>query len=137
MGFALAKLVTRRTWRMPPWEGAQVGLGLAIPFLLIGHILANRGLNIVADYEDVYQNVLLQLWPGAAWRQSLLLLVVWLHAMIGLHHWLRIKPWYARWTPALLAFAVLVPTLALTGWIEGARRVATMGFGPPLTEGRP
>src|SRR5215218_4340471 len=69
MGFALAKLVTRRTWRIPPWEGAQVGLGLAIPFLLIGHILANRGLHIIADYEDVYRNVLLQLWPGAAWRQ--------------------------------------------------------------------
>ena len=84
IGFVLAKLVTRRTWRMPLWEAAQIGLGLAMPFLLAGHIVANRGLQIVADYEDAYRNVLLQLWPRAAWRQSLLLLIVWLHGVIGL-----------------------------------------------------
>ena len=134
VGFALARLVMRRTWRMPPWEAVQIGLGLAIPPLLAGHIVANRGLSVVADYEDVYRNTLLQLWPGAAWRQSLLLLIVWLHGVIGLHHWLKVKSWYARWMPALLAAAVLVPTVALTGWIEGARRVAAMPFGPPLTD---
>jgi len=134
IGFALAKLVTRRTWRMPPWEAAQVGLGLAIPFLLVGHIVANRGLSVVADYEDWYRNTLRQLWPHAVWRQSLLLLIVWLHGTIGLHHWLGTRAWYARWAPTLLVAAVIVPTLALTGWIEGARRAAMMGFGPPETE---
>lgn len=134
IGFALARLMTRRTWRMPPWEAAQIGLGLAIPIFLTGHIVSNRGLQVVADYEDVYRNTLLQLWPGAAWRQSLLLLIVWLHGVIGLHHWLKVKSWYARWSPALLVVAALVPTLALTGWIEGARHVAAMPFGPPLTE---
>ena len=54
--------------------------------------------------------------------------------MVGLHHWLRIKPWYQAWSPPFLVLAVLVPTLALTGWIEGARRVALMHFeAPPLS----
>lgn len=134
IGFAFAKLIKRRTWRMQPWEAAQAALGLAIPFLLVGHVVANRGLRVAAGYDDIYRNVLLQLWPEAAVKQSLLLLIVWLHAVIGLHHWLKTKRWYARWTPALLAAAVLVPTLALTGWIEGARRVALMPLGPPLTQ---
>src|SRR4051794_7416443 len=74
------------------------------------------------------------LWPARALMQSLFLLVVWLHAMVGLHHWLRIKPWYQAWGPPFLVLAVLVPTLALTGWIEGARRVALMHFeAPPLS----
>ena len=30
VGLALWKLVNRRTWRMPPWEAAQIALGLWI-----------------------------------------------------------------------------------------------------------
>ena len=71
VGSALARLVNAAdAWRMPPWEAVQIGLGLAIPPLLAGHIVANRGLSVVADYEDLYRNTLLQPWPGAAWRQS-------------------------------------------------------------------
>ena len=134
IGFAFAKLITRRTWRLPPWEAAQIGLGLMIPVLLFEHVMANRGLRLVADIEDVYRNVLFQLWPGSAVRQSALLLIVWGHAVIGLHHWLKNKRWYGRWRTVLLVAAVLVPTLALTGWIEGARRVAAMALQPPLDE---
>src|SRR5690349_13307277 len=36
---ALLKLAARRTLRLPAWELAQLGLGLAIPFLLLPHIV--------------------------------------------------------------------------------------------------
>lgn len=131
IGLALGKLVNRRTWRMPPWEALQIALGLSIPFLLVRHVVGTRGLNSFYGFDDVYTTELRILWPGLAEKQTLLILVVWLHAAIGLHHWLKTKVWYARWRAVLLALAVLVPTLAITGWIEAGRRVATMQFSQP------
>src|SRR3954467_3042765 len=134
VGLALWKLVRRHTWRMPTWEATQIALGLWIPFLAVAHVMTTRGLSAFYGVEPTYALELRLLWPARGLMQSLLLLVVWLHAMVGLHHWLRIKRWYGAWSPPLLTLAVLVPTLALTGWIEGARRVALMSFAaPPLS----
>jgi adenylate cyclase len=135
VGLALWKLVNRRTWRMPLWEATQIALGLAIPILAVAHVMTTRGLSAFSGVEPTYATHLRLLWPARALMQSLLLVIVWLHATIGLHHWLRIKPWYQAWSPLLLTLTVLVPTLALTGWIEGARRVALLPFAaPPLSE---
>jgi adenylate cyclase len=132
IGLALWKLVNRRTWRMPAWEALQIALGVTIPFLLVRHVVGTRGLNSFYGFDDVYTAELRILWPGLAEKQTLLIVVVWLHAMIGLHHWLKTKVWYARWRAVLLALAVLVPTLAITGWIEAGRRVAQMRFSEPV-----
>jgi adenylate cyclase len=129
------KLVRRRTWRMAPWEALQIGLGLAIPILGAAHVAATRGVSSATGFDDTYTAELRLLWPDLAWSQSLLLLVVWLHGVIGLHHWLRTKRWYARWSAPLLIAAVLVPTLAITGWIEAARRLSLKTFAaPPMTD---
>src|SRR5262249_44239363 len=40
--------------------------------------------------------------------------------------WLRLKPWYQRWQPILYAFALLMPTLAILGAIEGGRQVMAL-----------
>jgi adenylate cyclase len=64
-----------------------------------------------------------------------LLVVVWLHAMIGLHFWVRTKDWYRTWSPLFLVAAVLIPTLSITGYIESARRVAAMSFPSPALPG--
>ncbi len=131
----LAKLARRRTWRVAPWEGAQIALGLTIPFLGAAHVMATRGVSAATGFDDTYTNELRLLWPGLASSQSLLLCVVWLHAMIGLHHWLKVYRWYRGASPVLLVLAVLVPTLAITGWIEAARRLSLKAFAqPPMTE---
>ena len=132
VGFGLYKLIGRRTWRLSFWEWAQIGLGLSIPVLGASHVATTRGIASVAGFGDSYTAKLRMLWPDAAIWQSLLLVVVWLHAMIGLHHWLHTTRWYARLSPVLLAFAVLVPALALTGWIEAGRRVALTTFSEPV-----
>lgn len=118
----LWRLVRRSTWRMPMWEAVQIALGLLIPILLVQHIVATRGMNIARDIDDTYAHELAILWPTQAMSQSALLLIVWIHAAIGLHHWLRIKAWYsAGVAQCLFGLAILVPVLALLGWIQAAR----------------
>src|SRR2546423_5755150 len=63
----------------------------------------------------------------------LVLVVAWAHAMIGLHFWLRVRPWYARLQPAALIFAVLVPVLSLLGMIEAGRQVVALAADPRRT----
>ena len=119
----LATTLARRSWRLPPWQLLQVGLGLAIPVLGAAHVAGTRGLAEWAGRDTGYRFVLDGLWPDAALAQTLFLVVVWTHGVIGLRLWLREKPWYPRWAPLLLALALLVPALATAGWIEAARRL--------------
>lgn len=127
VGFALYRIAMRRTFKMPAWEALQIVLGLAIPYLLIRHIAMTRG--AVTRYHSFldYQHELSVLWPGSGLTQSFLLVIVWLHGCIGLHFWLRLKPWYPNWRGTLLALAVAVPILSLTGWINAARRLVLEG----------
>lgn len=127
VGLALWRIAARRTFRMPVWEAIQILLGLSIPYLLIRHIYMTRGaVEVYHAYMD-YQHELSVLWPGAGVTQSLLLMLVWLHGCIGIHFWLRLKPWYPRWSGTLLTLAAAVPVLSLTGWINGARRLVLEG----------
>ena len=54
------------------------------------------------------------------------MLVVWTHAAIGMNFALRQKPWWPRWREPLLVVAVLVPLLALSGFVAAGREVAAM-----------
>jgi adenylate cyclase len=63
----------------------------------------------------------------------LVLVVAWAHAMIGLHCWLRVRPWYARLQSAALVVAVLVPVLSLLGVIEAGRQVMALAVDPNWT----
>ena len=55
---------------------------------------------------------------------TILLIVAWVHGCIGIYFWLRLKPFFIRAAPYLLAAAVLIPTLALLGIYQGGRSVA-------------
>ena len=118
----LARMLNLRTWRRPFWEWAQVIFGLAIPWFLISHIVFTRASETILGLDVDYKHELALLWPDVWISQSLLLVIVWLHACIGLHFWLRLRAGYARVFPILAGVAVLVPTTALTGWITAARR---------------
>ena len=60
-----------------------------------------------------------------------MLIIVWLHGCIGLHFWLRLRPWYQTVQPLLLALALLLPTLALIGFADGGRELRAHGRGRP------
>ncbi len=122
IGLGLFKLLQMRTWRRPAWEWTQIVLGLAIPWLLLSHVTYTRAAEELIGIEVGYKHELSLLWPEVWVQQSILLGVVWLHACIGIHFWLRIRPWYTRWQPVLLGMGVFIPLLAQTGWITAARR---------------
>lgn len=124
---ALWRTARRGTLFIPAWQAVQLTLGLVIPFLLIRHIMGTRGSEILYSTYVDYRHELSLLWPDNAFQQSLLLVIVWLHGMIGLHYWLRLHGWYRALQPALLAVAVAVPLLALTGWIAAAQRLVAEG----------
>lgn len=121
----LARLWQRTTWRMPFWEALQLLLGLAIPMLGALHVMGTLIIDRCCDVETSYVFVLRGLWPDLAWRQVVFLLAVWLHGCIGIHYWLRLKPGYRRIQRWLVLPAVLIPTLSLLGFVDGARAVVT------------
>src|SRR5215467_2972134 len=131
---ALWALWLRRSLKMPAAEATQLVLGFSIPFFLTDHVLQTR----VADTfygADVgyYANVLHTYFvdnPLRGGLQFAVMVIAWVHAMIGLWFWLRLKPWYPRWQPILYAFALLMPTLAILGALEGGRQVMAMSEDP-------
>ncbi|MEM9030247.1 MAG: adenylate/guanylate cyclase domain-containing protein [Pseudomonadota bacterium] len=123
---SLKRIVTRRTWRMPIQEALQIALGLAIPVLLYEHVLGTRYVAQFADVKTNYAATLAILWPGKAWSQIALLLVVWIHGVIGIHYAIRARNWFPRWREPLLVMAVLVPALAIAGFVSGGRDAADL-----------
>lgn len=121
---AFYKISRRLNWRLPLWEAGQILTGLAIPLLLITHVVYNRGAASLAGTDDTYAYELANLWPGFAWQQSLLLLLVWVHGCVGIHYWLSLAPWYRRVRPVLFALAVALPVAALAGFSVTGRQMA-------------
>ncbi len=133
MALAFLRLYQRRSLKMPAWEMAQLLLGLAIPPLLVEHILGTRLAFELFDVRDNYFYVQLVIWtlsPLNGIMQAGVLLIAWLHGCIGLHFWLRIRPWYGRVVPYLYAAALLIPLLALLGFAQAAREVADFAENP-------
>jgi len=127
IAFALGKFVQRRGWRMTPWEGVQLTFGLSIPALLLPHILATRMPYEVFGVDDNYSNVLATMWPNSAYSQIILVILVWMHGCIGIHFWLRLKPWYARTVWLMNSIAVIVPFLAIAGFTVAGRQIQALG----------
>jgi adenylate cyclase len=131
---ALWALWERRTLRLQAGELTQVVLGFAIPILLARHVAATR---ISEDFFGAsigYYTFILWVYfvraPELGVLQMVTLVVAWTHAMLGLHFWLRVRPWYARVHPAAVGVAMLVPVLSLLGAIEAGRQVAALAADP-------
>ncbi|MGI9422969.1 MAG: adenylate/guanylate cyclase domain-containing protein [Hyphomicrobiaceae bacterium] len=117
----LKRTVLRRTWRMPLKEALQIALGLLIPVLIYQHLIGTRYMSEFGGTTDSYLAALNQLWPGKAFDQSLLVIVVWAHGVIGLHYLWRSKPWYPRVRDIGLIMAFAVPVMALAGFVSAGR----------------
>jgi adenylate cyclase len=134
IALALYKISRRLTWKLPLWEAAQVVSGVSIPLLLITHVAYNRGAASLAGTDDTYAFELGNLWPGLAWQQSLLLVLVWVHGCIGMHYWLSLAAWYRRVQPLLLALAVALPIASLAGFTVAGRQMAAQIEKPGVWE---
>ena len=133
LSLAYWSLYRRRTLRMPGWEALQVSLGLTIPVLLVWHVVGTRLAHEVAGTRDTYTLVVLSLWtldPAAGLRQAAALVIAWLHGCVGLHFWLRLRPWYPRHARAIYSAFLLVPVLALLGFAEAGREITRRAEDP-------
>jgi adenylate cyclase len=125
MGLGFWALYARRHFRWTRLEASQLVLGLAIPFLLADHVIGSRVSFSQFGIDKGYAEELLKFWvrsPVSGALQAILLLTVWIHGCLGLHFWLRLKPFYPRVRGLLLSIAVLLPALALLGFYQGGKQ---------------
>lgn len=119
-------LYERRQFQRRAVEPLQLVLGLSIPALIVAHVVAVRLGENLYDIDRSYPQVFAA-WIGSPlrlWAMYTVVLVAWIHGCIGLYFWLRLKTWFRRTAPWLLAAAVILPTLALLGLFQGQRFVA-------------
>ena len=133
-GLGLWALYQRRHFRYTGREIAQLVLGLSVPLLLIAHFSTVRLTGpLFGRGPPNYATPLLGYWTVRTHMvavQFILLTVAWTHACIGLHAWLRLKPFYRWASPFLLGMAVLLPVLAMLGAHQGAREVIRLAADP-------
>ena len=132
-GLGLWALYERRQFRYPVPELTQLVLGISIPFLIVIHFVGTRLQAPLFGRDVYYAQAIAAYWinrPWVHWIQFALLLVAWTHGCIGLYFWLRLKRFFSAAAPYLLAAAVLMPTLALLGLVQGAREVIALAATP-------
>jgi adenylate cyclase len=123
---ALWSIYIRRSLRLIRWEWVQLSLGLCIPALLIPHVMSTRIAESFLDVTSYYNTVLIVQWLMFPWLgavQMIAVITVWTHACIGIHYWLRTKSWYPAWRPLMFAFALLLPALALAGYVTAGNQI--------------
>lgn len=133
---ALWAVYERRTLRMGGAEMWQLALGLTIPFLMAVHLSGTKLGEEVLGLDPSYSSVLLGQWVVSPWKgviQGILVLVVWGHACSGLHLRFAGRNGYERAKPWLMVLAVIIPTLALAGWVSGGTSVMRSAADPAWT----
>ncbi|MCA6119110.1 adenylate/guanylate cyclase domain-containing protein [Bradyrhizobium sp. WSM 1738] len=119
-------LYERRQFRWKAIEPLQLALGLSIPMLIIAHVIGVRLGQTLYGHEKLYPQILFLYWIWQPWRIWMMLAVMtiaWVHGCIGLYLWLRMRAFFKRAAPFLLAAAVLIPTLAMLGFYQSGRMV--------------
>jgi adenylate cyclase len=125
-GLGIWALYERRQFRWKTIEPLQLVLGLSVPALIASHVIGTRLGHTLFGHDRLYPQVLHGYWAAMStrfWLLLIVLVVAWIHGSIGLYFWLRMKSFFRRAAPFLLAAAVLVPSLALLGFYQGGRTV--------------
>ncbi len=125
-GLGIWALYQRRQFRWKAIEPLQLVLGLSIPALIVSHVVGVRLGHTLFGHEKLYPQVLFAywiVWPERVWLMLSVMTVAWVHGCIGLYFWLRMRRFFLRAAPFLLAAAVLLPTLAMLGFYQSGRSV--------------
>ena len=143
---ALAALYRRRTLRMPPWEALQLLFGLLFVPLLATHVIATRFAQELLGVEHEYARLVIFIWGSTTetTKQLALIVTAWLHLVLGIHFWLRLKSGYRRVWGIVLPLYTIVPVLAIIGFYRSgletelltraAVRASMNRLGVPLPE---
>jgi adenylate cyclase len=126
-------LYQRRHYGWTLGEGVQLILGLSIPALLINHLIVTRLALALYGLEKGYAQELYSFHvqsPLLGWVQLCVLIVAWSHGCLGVYYWLRLRPFFRSLAPGLSAAAVLLPVLALLGYLQGGRQIVAIAQDP-------
>jgi len=126
IGIAIWSIWIRRSFRMSTIEFVQICLGVLAPFILFGHVVATRFIDVNIVTEPSYYTTLTMLWVVAPWRGVMLaaaVLIVWAHGCMGLHKWLRIYPIYSHYKYLIFSLALLIPSISLAGYVAAGNHI--------------
>ncbi|MBC7803820.1 MAG: (2Fe-2S)-binding protein [Candidatus Parcubacteria bacterium] len=127
VALGLYALAARRSLAMSPTDVVQLVLGLLTPPLLLSHVVATYTAGEVSpEFTSTYGMMLAIYWsfsPGYAFQQLLLVVIVWVHAALGLYSWLVLKPVWRRISGFVLPVLFAIPILALVGFAESGKEV--------------
>jgi adenylate cyclase len=126
-------LYQRREFHWKAIEPLQLVLGLSIPMMVVTHVVGTRLGHTLFAHQKLYPQELYSFFIGSPyriWTMLAVLVIAWVHGCIGLYFWLRLRPFFKRAAPFLLAAAVLIPTLAMLGLYQ-AGRVTISNSGDP------
>ena len=119
----------RRGLGLKPPEIIQAISDIAIPLLLMTHFVGTRGAHEIFGVDDSYRFLLIVHWvldTDYIAMQMTGAIITWVHGCMGIHYWLRLKPWYGRVFPYLYAAFLIVPLVSLLGYVEAGREIAEL-----------
>jgi adenylate cyclase len=125
----------RRSMALSKTDLVQLCLGLATPPLLLNHaVVMHMAGEVSPNFDATFGQMLAVYWsfsPGYAFQQLGVVMVVWIHAAIGLYSWLVLKPVWKRIGGLVLPVLFALPVLALLGFAEAGREVLEKLAGDP------
>ena len=125
----LVALYWRNTLQMTRYDLIQTVSALLIFPLLASHVLGVTLAANMLDFEPSYQSTLAVFWvytPIEGLRQVVVVAVTWVHGCIGLFTWMRLNSWWPKVAPVAYPLAVLIPVLALLGFVEAGIQVVDL-----------
>ncbi|MEM9106108.1 MAG: 2Fe-2S iron-sulfur cluster-binding protein [Pseudomonadota bacterium] len=126
LGLGLEAIYRRNTLRMSGYDSVQLVSGLLIVPLLVSHVVGIWAAKFLIGFDPTYRIILTYFWldaPQEGLRQVLVVVVAWLHGSIGMFSWMRLKSSWDRLALFIYPLVVLVPVLALVGFVGAGNEV--------------
>ena len=127
IALGLYAIGSRRSLAMSRTDVVQLCLGLATPPLLLNHVVVMyMAGEVTPNFDSTFGQMLAVYWsfsPRYAFQQLSVVMIVWMHAAVGLYSWLVLKPVWRRIGGFVLPALFAVPILALLGFAEAGKEV--------------
>ena len=111
----------RRNLKFGAVEWLQIAMGALIVPLGVLHFMGTGIARMAGGVEPSYPYVLFSIWVDG-WlgvlREFGLVVVVWVHACLGLHMLWRLRKGYSPWRAPAFTVALLLPTMAVISFFQ-------------------
>ena len=133
---AFYALYQRSHLRLEAGAAVQLVFGLAVPLLLVEHVVGSRLVPYIFDFEATYYYAISFLYADDQmfWQQTALIVIVWVHLCAGIYYWLRAKPIYEKYQALLFSAALVIPLLGWLGFIQAGKHVERLMSDPGWLE---